>query len=109
MAKMTKAERSRAASRRRRQKDADFQSGLADTGGAAVGAYASGRFGLAGRPFAGPLTLGAAIGLAGAASRLLLPAVDKNPMFSGLASGMVAVGTTELFVLGAAHRAASGG
>jgi hypothetical protein len=108
MAKMTKAERSRSAARRKKQSELNFQQGIADTVGFASGAYLAGRMALTGRPLAGPLTVGAAVGLAGAAAKLLLPAVDKTPALSGLTSGMLAVGAVELSVLGAAHRIAAG-
>ena len=108
MAKMTKAERGRAASRRRRQKSIDFQTGLAETVGVVGGSFIAGRMNLVWRPLVGPVTVAGAIGLAGAAAKLMLPAADRVPLLAGLTSGMVAVGATEVFMLGAAQSGAGG-
>lgn len=108
MAKMSRKERQRAAARRTRQKTIDFQTGVAETAGVAVGAYVAGRFGLTGRPLAGPLTVGGAVGLAGAAAKLMLPAADRVPLLAGATTAMVTVGATELFQLGRLHAAAGG-
>lgn len=83
----------------------DFQTGVAEAIGVTAGSYVSGRFGLAGRPLAGPLTMGAAIGLGGAVAKLILPGADRVPLMAGVSSAAIAIGGTELFLLGANHRA----
>ena len=108
MAKMTKAERGRATSPRNRQKRIDFQTGVADTLGVVAGSFIAGRMNLVGRPLFGPVTVATAIGVAGAAAKLMMPAVDQNALLSGATTAMVAVGGAEIFMMGA-NQAGTGG
>ena len=105
MPKASKKELARNRSRRTRQAKVDFQTGVAEAIGVAGGAYASGRFGLAGRPLAGPLTVGGAIGLGGALAQLIMPGADRVPVMAAVTSGALAIGGTELFLIGVNHRA----
>lgn len=109
MAKASKKELARGRARRARDNRVNMQVGIADALGLATGAYSSGRFAIANRPFMGPLTMGTAIGLGGFAAKLMLPDADRVPLMAGVTSAMLGVGIVELSLLGARHRSAAGG
>lgn len=107
MSKMTRAEKDRAAARRRRAEKTNFQMNLADGLGIGIGAGISGFFGLTERKL-GPIPVAGLIGLSGLAAKMMLPAADRNPLLSGATTAMVAIGGTQTFVAGATVRAARG-